>query len=546
MASIRDKLRPARLRPLTKSIRFRLTMWYVLILAMVLAVFSTIVYASQAQALRAQMNDALRSTGQGLAAAYNPQDGKIDLPNKPINKGAQLGDNGVLLLLDANGTPAQKMGEISDLDVKRLLVALQLQGGATGNSAEIGGVIQKLNAAKQDGTPIDQKEAALLLADLTRTSEEFLPFTLVDRAPNDSSNPDYLFYTTVLLTNNGKVGTLILGRPREDEAELQRLLWTLLMAAPATLLVAAAGGYWLAARAMRPVRTIAHAAQEIGETELHRRLNLETNDELGELAATFDGMLDRLESAFQRQRQFTADASHELRTPLTIVDLEVSHALTTPKTEEEYRRALMVIQDETACMARLVNDLLTLARADAGRIVLRREEIDLSDVALEVVERLAPLARQNGVQLHTRELPEVKISGDRLYLVQMLTNLVENAIKYSQGIQRCVSVEAGSVPDGINSLAWVRVEDNGPGIASDHLPRLFDRFYRVDKARSHNAPGEDEGGNTEGQPGGSGLGLSIVQWVADAHGGRVRVESRVGYGSTFEVLLPATPVGSRQ
>src|SRR5206468_4509686 len=140
----------------------------------------------------------------------------------------------------------------------------------------ISGVIQKLNAAKQDGTPIDQKEAALLLADLTHTSEGFLPFTLDNRAPNDSSNPDYLFYSTVLMLNNQKVGTLVLGRPREDEAELQRLLWTLLMAAPATLLFAAAGGYWLAARAMRPVRTIAHAAQEIGETELHRRLNLES------------------------------------------------------------------------------------------------------------------------------------------------------------------------------------------------------------------------------------------------------------------------------
>src|SRR5204863_9199761 len=128
---------------------------------------------------------------------------------------------------------------------------------------------------------------------------------------------------------------------------------TLLMAAPATLLVAAAGGYWLAARAMRPVRTIAHAAQEIGETELHRRLNLESKDELGELAATFDRMLDRLESAFQRQRQITADASPELRTPPTVVDLEVSHALTAPQSEEEYRNALMALQDEAVWTATL-------------------------------------------------------------------------------------------------------------------------------------------------------------------------------------------------
>ncbi len=210
-------------------------------------------------------------------------------------------------------------------------------------------------------------------------------------------------------------------------------------------------------------------------------------------------------------------------------------------------------------MARLVNNLFVLARADAGQTLDTLEEIDLSDVALEVVERLDPLARRNGVALQTGALPELRVAGGRLYLSQMLANLVENAIKYSDGCSsqsqapspksqvndvghstldlghasKWVRVETGSIVDGKEPRAWVRVEDNGPGIPSQHLPHLFERFYRVDEARSHN-----EGANGKGEPGGSGLGLSIVQWVAQAHGGEVRVESHLGRGSVFEVHLP--------
>src|SRR5439155_23016973 len=140
-----------------------------------------------------------------------------------------------------------------------------------------------------------------------------------------------------------------------------------LLAAPGTLLVAAAGGYWLAARAMRPVQVIARTAREIGETDLSRRLKLPGRDELGQLAATFDRMLDRLEAAFTRQRQFTADASHELRTPLSIVDLEATRALGHDLTPQEYQQTITTIQQENRHMTRLVNDLLMLARADAGQ-----------------------------------------------------------------------------------------------------------------------------------------------------------------------------------
>jgi signal transduction histidine kinase len=266
-------------------------------------------------------------------------------------------------------------------------------------------------------------------------------------------------------------------------------------------------------------------------------LNLQTKDELGELADTFDAMLSRLEAAFERQRQFTADASHELRTPLTIVGLEADHALERQRTPEEYERGMRVIQSENESMARLVNDLLTLARMDAGQTRLRHESIDLSDLALDVTERLSGLAHRQGIDLTTGELLPIPMQGDRQYLSQMLTNLVENAIKYAGTRGKHVCVDTGLQTEGVTRYGWVRVEDDGPGIPSEDLPHLFDRFYRVDKARTdHSEAGPSDGSG--GTPDGSGLGLSIVQWIAKAHQGQVSVRSEVGQGSVFEVRFP--------
>ena len=187
-------------------------------------------------------------------------------------------------------------------------------------------------------------------------------------------------------------------------------------------------------------------------------------------------------------------------------------------------------------MIGLVNNLLTLARMDAGQVKLRQEAQDLSDLALEAVERLAPLANRQGVRLSAGELPELPISGDRQLLLQMLTNLVENAIKYNRSPEAQVWVESGAQA---GSWRWVRIRDNGPGIAAEHLPRLFDRFYQVDPARTRHSTDEP----APGQPFviGAGLGLSIAQWIARTHGGEIGVSSQLGQGSTFEVRLPGDP-----
>ncbi|MEJ2353436.1 MAG: HAMP domain-containing sensor histidine kinase, partial [Anaerolineales bacterium] len=322
------------------------------------------------------------------------------------------------------------------------------------------------------------------------------------------------------------------------------LILTLLVGGLGMLVIALAGGYWLADRAMRPVKTITQAAQQISETDLSRRLNLGRQDELGKLADTFDQMLARLQAAFDRQRQFTADASHELRTPLTIVNLEASRVLEGKRSIQEYQQALSLIQSENEFMSRLVSNLLTLSRMDAGQTALNMERLDLSDLALESVERLAPIAARKQVELSTGELPELTISGDRQFLTQMITNLVENAIKYTRGVTKRVRVETGSTSVNDREVAWLQVVDNGPGIPPEHLPHVFDRFYRLDKARSRDSEDSEAETAEISTTAGSGLGLSIAQWIAHANGGEITVKSEVGKGSTFEVRLPLLENGS--
>jgi signal transduction histidine kinase len=197
---------------------------------------------------------------------------------------------------------------------------------------------------------------------------------------------------------------------------------------------------------------------------------------------------------------------------------------------------LQVIQSENELMSHLVNDMLTLARMDARQESLNQEPLDLSDLALDVVERLVPLAARQEIKLETGELPEVLILGDRQSLTQMLTNLVENAIKYTAqngaDQMRHILIEAGTHPT--RTLGWVRVSDTGPGIPREHLAHLFDRFYRVDESRTRS----EDASNDESFPTGSGLGLAIVESIAKLHGGTIEVQSELGKGSIFEITFP--------
>jgi signal transduction histidine kinase len=496
------------------SVRVRLTLWYLAILAVVLLVFGGAEAASVVRDQQTADRDALMAFAQRLAGSYNPATGTLDLADAwgglnlhaktpPTDFGATLLPlKDFVLVLDAHGAVAQALGPL-DPSSAALVRARVL--GFPNELRRVGGIVEAKLAIRSFG------------ASGGDTASYVLDVTPVGPAARQA--------------------TLVVGTPSDDGAlSLATLVPGLLIAGPLTLVVAALGGYWLASRAMRPVRLITRAADEIGATDLSRRLGLARADELGELAATFDRMLARLEAAFARQRQFTADASHELRTPLSVVAVEAGRALAARRTPEEYERALAVIQAENEHMTRLVGNLLTLARTDAGQAPLALDRVDLGDLALEAVERLAPLARAGGLALVAGPLPETPVLGDRTSLAQLLANLVENAVRYSAGIGMRVVVETGVAAgasggrqDG-RPVAWARVADDGPGIAAEHLPHLFERFYRVDAARAR---------DDSVAPGGSGLGLAIAHWIAEAHGGAIEVRTTPGRGATFELRLPA-------
>lgn len=489
---------------LVNSIRFRLALWFVFILGVVVVLFSVFVYTRQVRDLKEAAISRLEYKTDRLAASlrYTIWDyfdrTPLGLPKDPSSGETLFQDGDILALVTTAGKVVRNWGPS-----EATRVSLWVEEG-----------LREENFSR----PL--------------SSRVYNATIQVDEMPTD-----YVMVLVPVVADRRLAGYFLIGNPIDPDRQLPRLGFSLALGTFITLGIALFGGFWLADRAMQPVKQITDTARSIGETDLNRRIHLNRKDELGELADTFDGMLERLQAAFDRQRQFTADASHELRTPLTIVDLETSRALQRRRDPEEYERVLRIVHSENQFMVRLVNNLLILARMDAGQETLDKNEVDLSDVTLEVVERLAPIAANEQVRLMAGALPEVIVLGDRQHLFQMITNLVENAIKYSDGDERWVEVGTGVREDATaKPKAWVRIADNGPGIPPEHLPLLFDRFYQIDRARSRANQEHDDAG--EQTPSGTGLGLSIAQWIARAHGGEITVQSEPGQGSVFEVVLP--------
>jgi heavy metal sensor kinase len=292
---------------------------------------------------------------------------------------------------------------------------------------------------------------------------------------------------------------------------------------PLGVLAAGAGGYWISGRALAPVGRIEAAAREITARQLDRRLEVPaTADELSRLSATLNSMLDRLEAAFREATRFTADASHELRTPVSLIRTSAEVALRRERPAAEYRQALETVLLEAERMSALVQDLLTLARADAGVEGLRRGSVDLGTLASGLEGSLRAMCDTRGLELRVEAPREpVVVAGDHGALEQLVLSLADNAVKYTPapgGVSVSVSRSVGE--------AVVTVADTGIGIAPEDLPQVFDRFYRADKARSRDS-------------GGTGLGLSIVKSIAEQHGGTIGIVSRPGEGTRVEVRFPA-------
>lgn len=311
-------------------------------------------------------------------------------------------------------------------------------------------------------------------------------------------------------------------RSLEDyDHEMGELMATLLIVGPLTLIAALSGGYFLAQRALAPVDRMTETARQITARRLDQRLEVPVpGDELGRLAETLNGMIERLERSFREMQRFTADASHELRTPIAVVRAEAEVALGKPLDDREKQNLLSNILEECERLTHTTEQLLTLSRDDAGIGQAPPEPVDLVEMADEVVEVMRPLAEGKGQHLSIETSRAAVVQGDPGRLRQVFYNLLDNAIKYTpEGGRVELAVEAS------DSGVTVTVRDTGVGIPPEHLPHVFDRFYRVDKARSRAA-------------GGSGLGLSIVQSIITAHGGQVELSSAAGEGTICTFRLP--------
>jgi len=282
---------------------------------------------------------------------------------------------------------------------------------------------------------------------------------------------------------------------------------------------------FLADRALRPVDRITRTAQKIGERNLSHRIEVHSEDELGRLALTLNQMIARLEDAFRHQQQFTADASHELRTPLSVIQAEATLALGKQRREKEYREALETISQEASYMSSIIDKLLFLARSDIRREQYNFEEVNLRELVIDLATSIEALAQEKGLEFEVGTVKDLVVRGDKDRLRQLLFNILENAIKYTKTGK--VSISAVQK----DKMAVVVIADTGAGIPSQDLPHVFERFYRVDKTRSR-------------EEGGTGLGLAIAQEIAEAHGGKIEVESELNKGSTFSVTLPISPVAS--
>jgi heavy metal sensor kinase len=448
------------------SIRVRLTLWYVLLLALILAGFCTFIYLRLSRDLFSEADGLLLDEARGLSSA--------------LQNGGEANVSGLL-----SDVPAGTIAVLSEPSSGRVLVT---QSGSTQAVSDLRNMV-----ARSDSATAVQSLA--LAGDSTWR------------------------VVTMHVASGGTTWIVRVARSDRDvQAALRQLVVQMALGVPIVLLVAVASGLFLAGRALDPIDAITRTAGQIGAEDLGKRLGTAGRDEVGRLAATFDGMLDRLEQAFQQQRQFTADASHELRTPLAMLMSQIDIALERSRSPHQYEETLRSLREDVAELSRLVSELLMLARAEAGQEPLACDQLNLADIASGVVTSMEPLACTRQVRLVTAHSQDAQLRGDETRLLQLTINLVDNAIKYTPP-GGTVTVTTRSEP----GWAILEVADTGPGIQPEHRERIFERFFRADSARSR--------GN------GTGLGLAISRWIAEAHGGDIRLTGGSAGGSTFCVRL---------
>lgn len=447
------------------SITFRLTLWYLLVISILLFIFQISAYLLLSQRVYQNLDDSLKAHSQTIEASLDYKNGKPSLGDVEIY-------DQLILLFDSSGKPVEERG--SPGLVKKAIPFLK--------------GIQFFKTATY------------------RTFKD--------------SDTAYRLYI-VPLNGDSASSFLVIGRTTEEiSVVLNNFFFILSTISLGVLLLSGLGGIFLTSRFLRPLERMRKTAETIGANDLSQRIPIENTDELSRLALAFNNMIERLESAFKRQKQFTSDASHELRTPLAVIQAESSLALRKKRRPEEYRQTIQTVLKESQQMRSIIEKLLYLARLDQGTTMYRFEKVDIKDLVVDGVREMESLILEKRITLSCSAKNSVFVRGDATALRQVVTNILQNAIRYTEpGGRIGVSVE-DSEDEGRILFA-----DTGIGIDEEHIPHIFDRFYRVDAARTD-------------RDGGSGLGLSICKEIISLHEGTITVHSKLGQGSTFTVHLP--------
>jgi len=456
------------------SVRIRLTLWYAGVLALSLIAFALVIYYAAGNIFHERQDESLRSTAQTVASAYLEELGETH---------SQSTAGKVVL---AEITFPNRYVQLTDSAGNPIAASANLAGSTIAIPAQVlaEGRARGFSHASVNGVRV----------------------------------------TVVPLSSDQTLGYAAVAEPlsvlEDGLSELRRDLFAGVLL---VLLLASAGGYFLARKSLAPVASMNSQTQRISAENLSARLDV-TNprDELGQLATTINDLLTRLENAFKEQQRFIADASHELRTPLAVLRGETEVALGKTRTIEEYQQSLSLIQDEAERLSRIVEDLFILARQPINtRAALNKERVSLNDAVRDCARAAQVLAFRKGVRLKLEnDAPSIALNGDEDLIKRMLLNLLDNAVKYTPA--------GGEISLALvrqNGNAEIVVRDTGIGIPVEAQPRVFDRFYRVDKARARTM-------------GGAGLGLSIAQWIVEVHGGSINLASTPGHGSTFTIVLP--------
>ena len=458
------------------SFRFRLTLWYLLFFSLLFVLFSLFIHGVLSHTLEHRLDEALAVEANTTAAMLQDEFDEM--------KG---------------NVPAASSDAVSGMRLHGSLVAV-LSG----------------NRVLAASTPLPQPQVDFIVSRASLDPAADLAVAVPQVAPNGARAAVHR------VTVGGRDYQVVALQSRdelvEDLAVLRRVIF---LALPLVIVLAGFGGYWLASRSLAPLGWMAEQAHRITGSNLNTRLEIgNAAEELAVLSASFNELLSRLDLSFESMRRFVADASHELRTPLSIIRGEADVALSHDRSAAEYRESLAIVLDESRRLSRLVDDLLNLARADAGRLKLQSEEFYLNDLLAECCRSVQSLAAARGIALECRPAEDAPFRGDEELLRRLVMNLLDNAIRYTPpGGNVSAALEAH------DSQLCIRIADTGVGISPAAAPHVFERFYRADTARSR-------------QDGGFGLGLAIVKWIAESHHGDVALVTNTRSGSTFTVTLP--------